>query len=126
MIRASVSRSLLVVLASIAFIGAVLIVNGSLPKGDPGSEFGRGGPGAAAGPGAEGAEEQNEEAREQAEKAEKRREAYEAAVRAGTAGQKVPPNAAPAPGWAGEQPLDTVADDWEPAIAADPTAPWVY
>ncbi|MGH2634541.1 MAG: sialidase family protein [Actinomycetota bacterium] len=32
----------------------------------------------------------------------------------------------PAPGWAGEQAIDPVADDWEPAIAADPNAPFVY
>ena len=36
--------------------------------------------------------------------------------------------AAAAPGgtWVGEVPIDTTADDWEPAIAADPSAPWVY
>jgi hypothetical protein len=33
---------------------------------------------------------------------------------------------APAPGWVGEQAIDSVADDWEPAIAADPSAPFVY
>jgi hypothetical protein len=32
----------------------------------------------------------------------------------------------PAPGWVGEQAIDPVADDWEPAIAADPGAPFVY
>jgi hypothetical protein len=35
-------------------------------------------------------------------------------------------SAAPAPGWAGERVADPVADDWEPAIAADPAAPFVY
>jgi hypothetical protein len=34
--------------------------------------------------------------------------------------------ASPAPGWAGERVADPVADDWEPAIAADPSAPFVY
>ena len=36
--------------------------------------------------------------------------------------------AAPAPGgtWVGEVPIDQTADDWEPAIATDPSAPWVY
>ena len=34
--------------------------------------------------------------------------------------------AAPAPGWAGERVADPVGDDWEPAIAADPRAPFVY
>jgi hypothetical protein len=34
--------------------------------------------------------------------------------------------AAPTPGWAGETVADPVKDDWEPAIAADPSAPFVY
>ena len=33
---------------------------------------------------------------------------------------------APAAGWAGEFPMDTQWDDWEPAIAADPNSPFVY
>jgi hypothetical protein len=32
----------------------------------------------------------------------------------------------PAPGWAGEQVMNREADDWEPAVAADPNAPYVY
>jgi len=32
----------------------------------------------------------------------------------------------PAPGWTGEHVADANADDWEPAIAADPNAPYVY
>ncbi len=31
-----------------------------------------------------------------------------------------------ATGWAGEIPIDTMVDDWEPAIAADPHSPYVY
>ena len=34
--------------------------------------------------------------------------------------------AAPAAGWAGEQVVSPTADDWEPAIAADPNSPFVY
>ena len=30
------------------------------------------------------------------------------------------------PGWAGEQAISPTADDWEPAIAADPNSPYVY
>ena len=33
---------------------------------------------------------------------------------------------ASAPGWVGEQVADPNGDDWEPAIAADPNAPYVY
>ena len=77
--------------------------------------------------GEESEEELNEEAEEQAEGTEKRTEAFEEAKRAGKTGQQRPAAVtAAAPGWAGEFPMDTQWDDWEPAIAADPTAPWVY
>jgi hypothetical protein len=77
--------------------------------------------------GGEGVEELNEEAEEQAESTEKRTEAFEAAERAGRTGQQRPAGVtAAAPGWAGEFPMDTQWDDWEPAIAADPAAPYVY
>ncbi|HSL16258.1 MAG TPA: exo-alpha-sialidase [Actinomycetota bacterium] len=32
----------------------------------------------------------------------------------------------PAPGWAGERLMNARTDDWEPALAADPSAPFVY
>ena len=67
----------------------------------------------------------NPEAEEQAEQAEQRQEAYERAQEAGKVGQARPTGqAAPAAaiGWAGERPVDAVADDWEPAIATDPHA----
>lgn len=67
-----------------------------------------------------------EEAAEQLEKTELRNAAFAEASRQGLTGQKRPAGAEPAPGWVGEFPLDTEWDDWEPAIAADPRAPWVY
>jgi hypothetical protein len=79
--------------------------------------------------------ELEEERDEQGEGANERVEAYEQAKEHGTAGQsgkrtyvKAAPGAAPAPGgtWVGEVPVDPTADDWEPAIATDPSAPWVY
>ena len=84
---------------------------------EPGEEA-RGGPGAAA--------EDNPEAAEQAETAEKRNEAFVEAKAAGRSGQQRVAPAAPTAGWAGETPFDTQWDDWEPAIAADPNAPYVY
>jgi hypothetical protein len=78
--------------------------------------LGRGGPGA----------DVNPEAAEQGEQAEERREAFEEAVEQGKAGRPFAVAAAPAPGWAGEQLVDAAADDWEPALAADPRAPFVY
>ena len=74
----------------------------------------------------------NEEAQEQHEGVERRVEAWEAALKAGQAGQTKPTSyltgaAGPsATGWAGEIPIDTTVDDWEPAIAADPNSSFVY
>jgi hypothetical protein len=74
----------------------------------------------------------NEEQEEQSEGVAERVEAWEAAKKAGTAGQSKPKSyltgaAAPsATGWAGELPIDTTVDDWEPAIAADPHSSYVY
>jgi hypothetical protein len=44
----------------------------------------------------------------------------------GTLGVGGPLRRSAAPGWAGERPVSRIYDDWEPAIAADPTAPYVY
>jgi hypothetical protein len=74
----------------------------------------------------------NEERDEQAEGVERRVEAWEEALRegrAGQAGKRAYLRGAAAPtvtGWAGEFPVDTMVDDWEPAIAADPHGPYVY
>jgi BNR repeat-like domain len=67
-----------------------------------------------------------EELEEQAETTENRLEALEAAREAGRLGVIEPFVRHPAPGWAGERLMHPTADDWEPAIAADPNAPWVY
>jgi hypothetical protein len=74
----------------------------------------------------------NEEREEQAEGVERRVEAWEEALREGRAGQAGKraylqgSATAAATGWVGEVPVDTMVDDWEPAIAADPRAPFVY
>jgi hypothetical protein len=123
------ARTLLTTAAAVAFIGAVTLVANTQPRsGAPAGELGgRGGP--KAGPTATAEADVNPELQEQGEVVQERIEAYEAAVAAGTSGQIRPRGAtaaAPAAGWAGEQPVDTAADDWEPAIAADPHAPYVY
>ena len=119
----ALGQTVLTVLAAIAFIGAVALIGSTQPPaGDAPGALTRGGPRDAA--------DVNPEAEEQQEQAEERREAYEEAEREGRTGQVRPAAgpgvAAPAAGWAGEIPVDTVADDWEPAIAADPNAPYVY
>ncbi len=74
----------------------------------------------------------NDERDEQAKGVEQRVEAWKKAVREGRAGQNgkrlylQAAASATATGWAGEIPIDTMVDDWEPAIAADPHAPYVY
>jgi len=118
MTRTALPRALLVVLAAAGFMGAVLLVDGSLPrKSVPGLDLGRGGPNAA---------DPNPEAAEQAELVQERQAAYEAALLTGTAGRALPILGTPAAGWAGEQVVDPTVDDWEPAIAADPNDPYVY
>src|SRR5262245_12169367 len=67
-----------------------------------------------------------EELEEQAEQTEERIEALEAATEAGTVGLTEPLRGAPTPGWAGERIVNETGNDWEPAIAADPNAPFVY
>jgi hypothetical protein len=77
----------------------------------------------------------DEEREEQAEGTEERVEAWEEALREGRAGQNGKRAyikagggvaAAPATGWVGEVPIEGGTDDWEPAIATDPSAPYVY
>jgi hypothetical protein len=68
----------------------------------------------------------NPDAQEQADMTAERLQAAAEAKSAGTFGvaKKVPHVAAA--GWAGESVFDPNADDWEPAVAADPKAPYVY
>lgn len=68
----------------------------------------------------------SEELAEQAESTEQRLEALDAARAAGTLGKTGVIRRAPATGWSGERLMGGTADDWEPAIAADPSAPYVY
>src|SRR5262249_40965653 len=61
------------------------------------------------------------EAAEQGEQARERNEAFEQAVEAGTAGKALTITTSPATGWVGEQVVNPTFDDWEPAVAAEPT-----
>jgi hypothetical protein len=67
-----------------------------------------------------------EELQKQQESTQERLEALRAARAAGRFGRRERILAAPAAGWAGEQLMNVSTDDWEPAIAADPNAPFVY
>ena len=100
-------------LATLALIGTSLTVAALGRSGStstPGVE-GRGG---------------NPEAAEQQETTWLREQALDEARAAGIAGRTGPIVHRPAEGWAGEQVAGGRNDDWEPAIAADPNAPYVY
>src|SRR6476661_1021380 len=73
----------------------------------------------------EGAKGGSSEAEEEGQLTQERLDAWRAAKMAGTVRVKTA-QAAPPAGWAGEQVISPTADDWEPAIAADPHAPYVY
>jgi hypothetical protein len=66
------------------------------------------------------------EAQEEAQETEKRLEALAEAKANGTFGQKVAATTAPAPGWVGSKVLSSTFDDWEPAVATDPKALYIY
>ena len=68
----------------------------------------------------------SEEAEEEAEVTEQRLEALAQAKANGAFGQKIAATAAPASGWVGSRVLSSTSDDWEPAVATDPKAPYVY
>ena len=67
-----------------------------------------------------------EEAQEEAEVTEKRLEALAEARANGDFGQKIAATTAPATGWVGSKALSSNFDDWEPAVATDPKAPYIY
>jgi hypothetical protein len=68
----------------------------------------------------------NQEVQEEADLTQERLDALAAAKAAGTFGVAEPIANHAAPGWSGEQLLNRGTDDWEPAIATDPNAPYVY
>ena len=67
-----------------------------------------------------------QEVAEHREVGDERTEALEAATEAGTVGVIEDIRREPSPGWAGERIVNRTGNDWEPAIAADPNAPFVY
>ncbi len=110
--------ALLSILSVVVLVGVAIGVTRLPGATAPPAGEGRGGP-AAASP-------DNQEAQEQQETTDQRNEAFAQAKAAGKTGQVRPANTKPSAGWVGEVPYDTTWDDWEPAIAADPHAPYVY
>jgi hypothetical protein len=68
----------------------------------------------------------NEEVSEEADLTQERLDAAAEARANGTFGTARPVANHAATGWSGEQLLNPKTDDWEPAVASDPTAPYVY
>jgi hypothetical protein len=66
------------------------------------------------------------EVEEEAEETEKRLEELEQAKVAGRFGAQIAATTTPAPGWVGSRVMNSTTDDWEPAVATDPAAPYVY
>ena len=66
------------------------------------------------------------EAQEEAEVTERRLEALAEARAMGDFGKKIAATTAPATGWVGSQVRSSTWDDWEPAVATDPKAPYIY
>src|SRR4051812_1783808 len=66
------------------------------------------------------------EAQEEAEVTEQRLEALAEARAKRDFGKKIAATTAPATGWVGSQVMSSTWDDWEPAVATDPKAPYIY
>jgi hypothetical protein len=106
-----------VLLAIAALVVAVVTGTGGAPLERSGSDHDRG---------SEQRAEGLEEAEEQRETTELRLEALREARAEGRFGRRERVVRVPVRGWAGEQVMNVGTDDWEPAIAADPSAPFVY
>ncbi len=105
-------------LASVTIAAAALVLSACTAAGSPPAGRARADESVEAG--------FTEELEEQGELTEQRLEALEAATAAGAVGVVERVRRDPAPGWAGERLVNETGNDWEPAIAADPNAPFVY
>lgn len=108
-----------IVIGIVAVVSAVLLVGVAVASFRGGASI----PTRAAGETDRGA---SEEFAEQAESTQERLDALEAAREQGTLGKTKAIHRAPATGWTGEKLMGGTSDDWEPAIAADPNASYVY
>jgi hypothetical protein len=101
-------------------VGAVLLAIVRADRGSPASALRDRGSEAAARAG-------NNESEQEGNVTAERLDALAAAKAAGKFGRKSAITTTnPATGWVGSQLLNQTTDDWEPAVAADPKAPYVY
>jgi hypothetical protein len=121
-------RWIAALVAALALLLGVVLANGqTAPPAaapateNPATEPTNGGSGVEEGKGG------NPETAEQAETTDARLEALAEARANGTLRVETATlGSSPAPGWAGEFVVNRTADDWEPAVATDPNAPYVY
>jgi len=73
-----------------------------------------------------GQERAGSEADQEQQETVERLDAFANARANGTVGTASVNSSNPAAGWTGSQLLNPTTDDWEPAVAADPNAPYVY
>jgi BNR repeat protein len=106
-------------------IGLTLIVSALVIRAVSSSDTDRAGQ-AAGNPRAGGVKPGTEEGEEETQVTAERLDALQAARASGRFGAKVARTARPARGWVGSRILNATRDDWEPAVAADPEAPYVY
>ena len=112
------SRSVVIGLLAIV-VGAVLLAVVRADGGSPASAPRDRGSDAAARAG-------NDESQEEGDLTASRLDALAEAKAEGKFGAKAVATDTPAPGWVGSRLLNAATDDWEPAVAADPKAPYVY
>jgi hypothetical protein len=106
-------------------VGAVLLAVIRADGGSPASAPKDGGSQVSGDPDAE-ARAGNNESEEEGNLTAERLDALAAAKAAGKFGGKAAATTNPATGWVGSRLLNPATDDWEPAVAADPKAPYVY
>jgi hypothetical protein len=106
-------------------VGAVLLAVIRADGGSPASAPKDGGS-QVSGDSDAGARAGNNESEEEGNLTAERLDALAAAKAAGKFGGKAAATTNPANGWVGSQLLNPATDDWEPAVATDPNAPYVY
>ncbi len=118
--------SLLVVISILALVAAACVHPGS-PSAEPVASSSATEPGEPqADEPVEGDEEEGGERAEEQEQTAERLETLDEAVDAGIFGTRERITSNAATGWTGEQVMSAKTDDWEPAVAADPNAPFLY
>jgi hypothetical protein len=117
-----------VAVAAVAVVGFMTISGGTAPAPPGSATVGAAGSdaGQTEADGGEQGKGGSAEAGEEAALAQERLDAWREAKAAGRLRVNTAAPAAPPAGWAGEQVISPTADDWEPAIATDPHAPYVY